>query len=421
MTRRTLRRRWPLATLLALASSLFLLLAATGSASAATVVNGGFETGSLSGWSQQNKGAGQWFALEGTSAPYTSEAGEHLGEEIAELEEELEGVLTEEDAEEIEEELEAAIQDREEGLGTVLAPFEGRFDAVADEHNPSSMILYQEIALEPGQTHQLSMYLNYHSFAPIFAPDSLESNKINEEEEMLLPPMMSKMQPRAVTAAEEEAERNQQVRVDVLRAGAPLKSVRPADVLATVFATKNGAAQQIPWTHLTADLSPFAGQTVRIRVAAVDTEFYLNAGVDAVSIASAPIAPPVPSNVFSFGKKKKNAKNGSATLTVNVPGPGTLSLVGVSSGKGAKASVSAAKAKKPKKPKNVVKPASATATAAGAISLAIKPTGAAKKYLKAKGALSAKVAVTFTPTGGSANTVTTTVPLKLAKPKPKKK
>ncbi len=436
MTRRTPRRRRPLAALLALASSLLLLLVVAGIASAATVVNGGFETGSLSGWSQQNQGSGEWFALEGTSPPYTSGQREELEgeigereEEIAEGEEELEGVITEEEAEEIEEEIEELvaereelIEEREEGIGTVPAPFEGKFDAVADEHGPSAMVLYQDVALEPGQTHQLSMYLNYHSFAPISAPNSLE---INEEEVMVIPiPIMARARPSLKTAAE-EPEGNQQVRVDVLRAGAPANSVSPADVLATVFATKNGAPQQIGWTHLTADLSPFAGQTVRIRVAAVDTEYYLNAGVDNVSISSAPVPPPVPpSNLFSFGKAKKNAKNGSSTLTVNVPGPGTLALTGVSTGNGAKASVSAAKpkkAKKPKKPKNAVKPASATATVAGPVTLAVKPTAAAKKYLKAKGALSVKVAVTFTPTGGTAKTVTTTVPLKLAKPKPKKK
>ena len=43
-----------------------------------------------------------------------------------------------------------------------------------------------------------------------------------------------------------------------------------------------------------ADLSAFAGQTVRLRIAVVDNQSYFNAAVDAVSIQTQPIPPPQP-------------------------------------------------------------------------------------------------------------------------------
>ena len=200
----------------------------------------------------------------------------------------------------------------------------------------------------------------------------------------------------------------------MLKAGASPTSLAPGDILATPYAsTPSVLPTGIPWTHLTADLSPYAGQTVRVRIAVVDNEYYLNAGVDNVKIET--VTPP-PSNAFKFGKLTKNAKKGSATLTVNVPGPGVLELASAG-GKKAKASV--ARRQGPKKPKKPVKVAKKTVAAAGPVKLAVKPTSAALKYLKAKGSLRAKVAVTFTPAGGSANTVTKTVVLKLTKPKQK--
>jgi hypothetical protein len=55
------------------------------------------------------------------------------------------------------------------------------------------------------------------------------------------------------------------------------------------------------------------------------------------------------------------------------------------------------------------------------VKLPVVPSGAGLRYLKAKHSLRAKVAVTFTPTGGTAKTLTKTVVLKLAKPKHKAK
>lgn len=222
---------------LAIAPVALMLIAFAGSAQAAGIVNGGFESGTLEGWQVESQTEeGNWFAVSGTEPPLS--AGEN-------------------------------------GI-SLLAPFEGTYDAVSDEVGPSSMVLYQDVALTPGASHELSLELNYRSQAAIAipTPDSLEVA------ESAGPP--------------EPDEANQQVRVDVMRAGSAVTSLEPSDILVPVFATKEGDPEEIGWTRLTANLSAFAGQTVRIRIASVDNEDFLNVGVDDVSITNnTEPAPPV--------------------------------------------------------------------------------------------------------------------------------
>jgi hypothetical protein len=164
-------------------------------------------------------------------------------------------------------------------------------------------------------------------------------------------------------------------------------------------------------TTLTADLSAYAGQTVRLRMAEVDTEGPFYAGVDAVSISgiappplpapsppASPSAPPLPSNAFTFGKLKLNKTTGTATLQVNVPGPGSLTAADV------------------KRKGKRIKKAAATTTAAGTATLVLKPTVSGRKALKAKGKLAFKALVTFTPSGGTAASQSRAGKLKLKLP-----
>jgi hypothetical protein len=97
----------------------------------------------------------------------------------------------------------------------------------------------------------------------------------------------------------------------------------------------------------------------------------------------------VPSNTFSLGTVKRNKKRGTATITVNVPNAGQLAL----SGKG-------------------VKSASAVATAAGGVKLKIKASGKKRTTLNDIGKVSVTPKVTYTPTGGSADTESRKVKLK---------
>lgn len=304
-------------------------LLAPGGASAATVVNGDFETGNLAGWQQFNQfGAGQWFTYDKEEA-------------------ELEGFFP---------------------------PPQGSFAAGDDQNDPDLDILYQDIALEPAFTHQLGLTFYYVSSEPIVVP-SPETLDITVEE-------------------------NQQVRIDVMKPTAPIDSVNPADILTTVFANKNGDPQVVAPTRLGADLTPFAGQTVRLRIANAVNEGPFNSGLDDVSIISAPVPPPpLPPNDISRGKLTLNKKKGTGKLTINVPGPGSLK------------SVDARKAKKRVKGK-VLNPA-----APGAVKVPLLPTKAGQKVLNAKGRLKVKLKVTFTPTGGVPNTETFTVTLKENLPK----
>lgn len=93
-----------------------------------------------------------------------------------------------------------------------------------------------------------------------------------------------------------------------------------------------------------------------------------------------PSEPPVkPSNDFTFGKAKVNKRKGTAKLFVNVPGSGVLELGG-----------------------RKLKPMT-QATTGGTAKLMIKPKGRARKALKRKGKVKVQATVTFTPTGGDAN------------------
>ena len=78
---------------------------------------------------------------------------------------------------------------------------------------------------------------------------------------------------------------NQHFRVDIMDPSAPVDDVG-SGVLLNVFLTQPGDSASLPYTTLTADLTPFAGQTIRIRFAEVDNLFFFNAAVDAVSVTT---------------------------------------------------------------------------------------------------------------------------------------
>ena len=109
-----------------------------------------------------------------------------------------------------------------------------------------------------------------------------------------------------------------------------------------------------------------------------------------------------PSNVFTMPRKSVSSKTGSATISVKLPGPGKLEMVGT-----------AKKGKKKIKVGRVV----LNAGKGGAFSLVLKPSAAAKSVLRNSGSLRVSLVLTFTPTGGEANTDTSSVTLKLKKQK----
>jgi hypothetical protein len=177
-------------------------------------------------------------------------------------------------------------------------------------------------------------------------------------------------------------------------------------------------------TGFSLNLTPFAGQTVRLRIANAVSEEVFNAGVDAVEAVSGPpgqLPPPkfpgskknpgsnnpdAPKR-FSFGKVKGNKSNGSASLAVQVSGPGRVSA----KDEGGKASASAAKVKA--KQHKLIQATSVKAAGAGTVKLTLRPSAAAREILELKHRLRVNVAVTFKPTGAAAETATVPVVLKL--------
>jgi hypothetical protein len=258
------------------------------------------------------------------------------------------------------------------GGGGPTPPPQGEFAALTEQEDPGTHILYQDVPIEAGQPY-LSMTVFYDSNWPITVPtpDTLEAAGGVDE--------------------------NQQYRIEVMNPAAPLESVEPSDILATVFRTLDGDPASIDQRKVGVDLSAFVGQTVRLRLAEADNRGFFNAGVDSVMTgpvpSPAPLVPPItpiavsPSNFFTVGKLKLNKKNGTATLKVTLPGPGTLTATD-------------AKAKSPKR----IKKATVVAAAAGTVTLNLKPTGAGKKTLTDKGSLKFKATLAFTPPGGSTGT-----------------
>lgn len=221
-----LKRGVPLAAVAAL------LCALPATASAAVVTNGGFETGNFTGWTVQDEpgSAGSWFVYKGTKAPLSG--------------------------------------------NTIPAPPQGTFAAITDQTFPSSSFLSQNVTLAAGERHVLSAYVYYHSYAPIENPASLDYVGLAG----------------GGPGGPGGAPPNQQYRIDVMKPSAAINSVASSDILLNVFATKTGDSETMAPTVLTADLTPFAGQTVRLRFAMADNESFLNAGTDAVAVISTPIA-----------------------------------------------------------------------------------------------------------------------------------
>jgi hypothetical protein len=343
--------------------AVLLVLLAPNGAAAATVVNGDFESGTLTGWHvHRATEAGNWFAYKGTDAPIGSKR----------------------------------------GADPVQAPPEGTYAGTSDEANPDTLILYQDIALEPGYSHRLSLLTYYNTYEPIATPTP---DTLSVDDEILA------------------GQANQQYRIDVMRPGAPIESIDPADILRTLFRTEPGDPAKMPPTRFTANLSSFAGQTVRLRIANAAHEEVLNAGVDAVSVSStapgqlppgdskphAPGSKPHAPNRFKLGKARANRRNGTTTLRVAVPGPGLLTVKGY----GAPSSARTARPSKAKKSRKLIEPVTVRVAMARTLTVRLKPTPPARAILRQKHKLRVKVRVTYTPTGGRPEAASLPVVLKL--------
>lgn len=217
----------------------------------ATAQNGGFETGTFSNWTVQNTcttgSAGNWFVYTGTTSPLSA--------------------------------------------FTIPAPPGGSFAAITDQQGPGTHILHQDLALEAGSTHTLTMTLYFNNRAAAnVTPANLN-----------------------LSCLDPAGNPNQQYRVDIIRTTAAIDSVSASDILLTIFWTANLPTSQLSLapTQFTANLTPFAGQTVRLRVAEVDNQFFYQAGVDNVVLTSEPILAGTPGLPYPQLAETNDQKAGS--------------------------------------------------------------------------------------------------------------
>jgi CubicO group peptidase (beta-lactamase class C family) len=130
-------------------------------------------------------------------------------------------------------------------------PPQGRFAAVTDVNGPGTRILYRDLRLEGRFSLQLSVF--YAGTGPFSSP---------------------------ATLAYDAPEANQQFRIDLVRPSAPIDSVAKGDVLVNVFHTSPGDPARRQPTEARVDVSAWAGQTVRLRLATTNNQGPLRVGVD---------------------------------------------------------------------------------------------------------------------------------------------
>jgi hypothetical protein len=139
----------------------------------------------------------------------------------------------------------------------IPAPPQGRFAAVVDQDGPGSNVLYQDFRVDDEDSHlQMTVWYRNRN-RQFFTPHTLLVNRVA----------------------------NQQLRIDIMRPSAPLRSLRARDILATVFRTRVGDPASAGPMRLDVDLSRFDDRKVRLRIAEADNQFFFQVGVDAVRLA----------------------------------------------------------------------------------------------------------------------------------------
>jgi hypothetical protein len=114
-----------------------------------------------------------------------------------------------------------------------------------------------------------------------------------------------------------------------------------------------------------------------------------SSGTASLPVVAAPLPPAKPSNSFALSRPKLNKRNGSAIMTATIPGPGTVLLTG-----------------------HQIKRLTKSVSRAGTVKLAIKPQPSTQRRLGRTGKATITVKVTYTPSGGDANTQAKTLTLR---------
>jgi hypothetical protein len=118
----------------------------------------------------------------------------------------------------------------------------GSFASLTSQTGPGQNILYQDVTLPAGASVQLQMELYYTNHAD----DFYDAGNLDFQ-----------------------GGANQQLRIDIMDPSAPADDVG-AGVLRNILRTLPGDPLTFGYAPVSADLSEFAGQTIRLRIAEVD-------------------------------------------------------------------------------------------------------------------------------------------------------
>ncbi len=132
-------------------------------------------------------------------------------------------------------------------------PPQGRFAAVTDMNGPGTLILYRDVKLYGRLMLHLTVF--HEGDSAFFSPRTLAYDVPGD---------------------------NQQFRVDLLTPSAPIDSLARGDVLVNVFKTSTSEPALREPTAIKVDVSRWAGQTVRLRLAVADNVGPLRVGVDEI-------------------------------------------------------------------------------------------------------------------------------------------
>jgi hypothetical protein len=195
------------------------------------LVNGDFETGDFEGWTTETFSKGEWVIYEDGTVPpkpLISDMGQPFD---------------------------------------MPDPPQGRYAAVTDSNGSGIRFLYRDIEVGGSWNLIATVFYNNQGDGGEFADPGHLGRIIGDVW--------------ATTG------KNQQYRIDLIDPAAAINSSASDDVLATVFRTQPGDPSTLSPTPVTIDLSPWEGQTVRLRVASMDSNGPLRAGIDDVRLEQA--------------------------------------------------------------------------------------------------------------------------------------
>ena len=195
------------------------------------LVNGDFETGDFEGWTTEKASNGEWFIYEDGTVPPNPKW-----------------------------------IDKEEPFDMPDPP-QGRYAAVTDMNELGIHFLYRDIEVGGSWNLTATVFYNNHAYDEDFFDPGNFGRIFGDVWAM--------------------SGKNQQYRIDLVDPAAAIESLASDDVLATVFRTQPGDPLILSPTQVTIDLSPWEGQTIRLRVAQMDSNGPLRAGIDDVRLEQA--------------------------------------------------------------------------------------------------------------------------------------